>query len=47
MEFLFALSAVFGSTGVLMVWQWFIYNLEKPKEKKQKPYNKNSQQHAK
>ena len=39
-EFLFALFAVFGSTGLWFAWIRFVYRLDKPTQDKQKEYEK-------
>jgi hypothetical protein len=39
-EFLFALFAVFGSTGLWFAWIRFVYRLDKFTQDKQKEYEK-------
>ena len=39
-EFLFALFAVFGSTGLWFAWTKFVYKLDKFAQDKQKEYEK-------
>jgi len=35
-EFVFALFAVFGSTGLILAWTTFVYSLEKKKAKEER-----------
>jgi len=35
-EFMFAVTAVFGSTGVIVTWTSFTYNLERNEQKNKK-----------